>query len=105
MLFRSVAEKKEKEILMANITKHNREHFFSTNFFSTIVAELTDNIKTAIDKVKIEPGFDTWIDRWQNLLQLQQVNNFLNNNTNLTYPTQEQYIQILKFIKQCQKNS
>lgn len=100
----SVAEKQKKEILMANITKHNREHF-NTDFFDLVVAELTDNMKTAIATIKTKPGFDAWTDRWQNLLQCQQVDQFLNNNTDLMFPTKAKYLQILQFIQQYQTHN
>lgn len=98
------AEAKRKEILMTDIAKHNREHFFSNRFLNQVVQELTDNLHQAIVSIQTEPGFDPWIFRWQNLLQFASIQHFLETNKDIRQPTQDQYLQILEFIKQYQKD-
>lgn len=85
---------------MKQIADHNFKHFFSKDFFDLIINELRTNMTEAIDQIKQDPGFDKWLDKWHDLLQFPQIQNFLDVNQNINTPTRQQYKQVLQFIMQ-----
>ena len=90
--------------LMAQIADHNHKHFFSKDFSDFIIDELRTNMTKAFDQIKQDPGFDKWLDKWQRLLQFEQIQDFLDLNQDILMPTRQQYDRVLDFIKQYPKN-
>ena len=90
--------------LMAQIADHNHKHFFSKDFSDLIIDELRTNMTKAFDQIKQDPGFDKWLDKWQRLLQFEQIQDFLDLNQDILMPTRQQYDRVLDFIKQYPKN-
>jgi hypothetical protein len=76
-----------------SIADYNRRWFFSKDFFDLIITELKTNLKSAFDELEQCANYNFWIDKWQTLITYPEVNNFLNTNQNLNYPTKE-------FVKQ-----
>jgi len=85
---------------MAEIVAHNQKHFFSDLFFDSVVNELRENLTKAFKEIKQDPGFDQWIDLWQYRLQHLDIQEFLDNNQNLKYPTRKEHEKVLKYIQQ-----
>jgi hypothetical protein len=60
---------REKKLAEAQaIANHNREHFFSQEFFNLITGELTANLTTALVDVEFTKNYQDWIDCWEQLL-------------------------------------
>ena len=88
---------------MLKIADHNHKHFFSKSFFNLVKNELRTNLGTAFDHVKHDPGFDKWLDRWRNILQVQEIQNFLDVNQDIILPTKQAYNEVLEYIKKYPK--
>jgi hypothetical protein len=86
---------------MAEIVAYNQKHFFSDLFFDSVVNELRENLSKAFKEIKQDPGFDKWIDLWQYRLQHADIQEFLDTNQNLKYPTRKEYEKVLEYIQQC----
>lgn len=84
---------------MKQIVDHNQKHFFSQIFFDSVTSELQANMRQAFDQIKADPGFATWMNRWQYLLKFPEIQNCINNTQTPFAVTTEQYERILQFIK------
>jgi hypothetical protein len=92
-------ERLEKVQCIKEIVQHNQNYFFSKEFFNLILDELNTNLTCAFNQIKSDPGFDAWVERWQSLLKHVEIKEFLQQNNDRVYPTQDQFEQISKFIK------
>ena len=88
---------------MEQIVDHNQKHFFSEAFFDLVISELKTNMSKAFRQIKTDPGFDKWTKRWQHFLMFVEIQEFLDNNQDLIYPTRTQYERIREFIDQYPK--
>jgi len=88
---------------LQQIANHNQKHFFSEGFAYQVIDELGSNMGRAFDKIKQDPGFDVWAQRWQHYLQFPEMQDFLSSNKDLLHPTKHQYDKILDFFKQYPK--
>jgi hypothetical protein len=92
---------REKKLAEARaIAEYNRQHFFSQDFFNQVVNELKTNLNLAITTLKLNPDFQKWINRWEILLDYQEIQDFLKTNQDFDYPTNQKYQEILKFINE-----
>ena len=82
------------------IANYNKKHFFSQEFFNTIVDELKINLTEAFKEQESGNNYIKWINRWEALLSNDNVVEFLNTNKNHKFPTREQVNCILNFAKQ-----
>ena len=94
----SDVQRRDNVQLMAQIADHNHHHFFSEGFLNHVIDELRTNMSNAFDRIKQDPGFDKWFDRWQYLLQFPQIRDFVDVNQDTTLPTRQQYQKVLEFI-------
>jgi len=85
---------------MAVIVAHNQKHFFSDLFFDSVVNELRENLTKAFKEIKLDPGFNKWIDLWEYRLQHAEIQGFLATAQNGRYPTRKEYEKILGYIEQ-----
>lgn len=60
------------------IARHNRRHFFSKEFYNTIIKELDTNVKSAYDKFQGQLDFDNWWQgrKWHHATQHQAFKQF-----------------------------
>jgi hypothetical protein len=82
------------------IADYNKRHFFSKEFFNTVVDELKINLSEAFKEQESGNNYIKWINRWEALLANDNVVEFLNTNKNHKFPTREQVDCILNFAKQ-----
>ena len=83
---------------LAQITDHNQKHFFSEDFSYKITTELRTNMMHAFAQIQADPGFDTWIARWQGRLQHEEMQKFMDNEKDPLMPNRQDYECVLKFI-------
>jgi len=95
----SDAQRTVNNIKITQIVNYNRQHFFSKKFFETVIGELQSNLSHAFHLIRAEPGFEKWVQSWQELLKFPQVNEFLDTNTDLTMPSRQQYMDALAYIQ------
>jgi hypothetical protein len=58
---------KEKKLNQAKaITEYNRKHFFSHEFLTQVVEELTINLEIALAGVKHSKNYKKWVNNWSN---------------------------------------
>jgi hypothetical protein len=81
--------KKNKLAQAQAIADYNRQWFFSQHFFDLVINELTINLKLAFDQLEQCNNYQTWIERWKNLVTYPEINDFLKNNQDVIYPTTE----------------
>ena len=93
-------ERLEKAQCIKEIVQHNQNYFFSKEFFNLVLDELKTNLACAFNQIKSDPGVNAWVERWQNVLKHAEIKEFLQQNDDRRYPTQDHYEQILKFIKE-----
>jgi uncharacterized protein YdiU (UPF0061 family) len=61
--------------------------------------ELRTNMKNAFAQIQADPGFDTWISRWQKRLQHEEIQKFMDQpHENPLFPNRRDYERVLKFI-------
>jgi len=89
---------------LTQIAEHNQKHFFSEMFSDQIITELRTNMKNAFAQIKEDPGFDTWIARWQARLQHEEVQEFMKQDTDPLQPNRHSYERVLKFIADYSKS-
>ena len=89
---------------LTQIAEHNQKHFFSDVFSDQIITELRTNMQNAFAQIKEDPGFDTWIARWQARLQHEEVQEFMEQDTDPLQPNRHSYERVLKFIANYSKS-
>ena len=98
----TATERQDKMAQLHNITKYNRQHFFSDNFFNQILSEFKLNLSMAITEFNNTKNCSSWLNRWEELLSHQSAINFLKNNKDWG-PTPNQletvYKEAKKYIK------
>jgi hypothetical protein len=77
------------------VADYNKKHFFSTEFFQSVINELQTNLKIAFDELDSCNNYIRWYTWWKNLLSYPEVVNFLNTNQNLNLPTMNAVNQLL----------
>jgi hypothetical protein len=82
------------------IADHNRQWFFSQDFFDLIVDELTTNLKLAFKELHTCNNFQPWIDRWNNHMTYPEVIDFLETSQDPDIPSQQAIDHILKIAKE-----
>jgi len=60
--------RQQKMIQAQSIADHNRRHFFSPDFFKTVISELQDNTLQAVNTLQQTNTFTRWPNHWQPLL-------------------------------------
>jgi hypothetical protein len=77
--------RQQKMIQAQSIADHNRRHFFSTDFFKTVVSELQCNILQAVNTLQQTNTFTRWPNYWQQLLDHSdpELVKFLDNSDNV----------------------
>jgi hypothetical protein len=65
------------------IANHNREHFFSQEFFNQVVDELTTNLTTTLTEIESTKNYQDWIDCWDIHLSNSDVLECVTNESNL----------------------
>jgi hypothetical protein len=90
-----------------SIADHNRRHFFSEDFFKTVVSELQDNILQAVDTLKKTNTFTRWPNYWQQLLDHPdpELTEYLDNPNNVPNRVLLQHLMGLVKSKQAQIQS
>ena len=86
------------------IVDHNQKHFFSKDFFNIIINELQTNMRSAFGQIAADPGFDKWIKRWQNYLDVPEIQDFITSNQDYYYADKKQYDFVIKHIEQYSKS-
>lgn len=76
----------KKLVQASEIARRNQQHFYSKNFFQQVIDELKLNLQKAFYQMKIDHDLESWLHRWENLLEFEEVIYFLKNNTNATAP-------------------
>jgi len=82
------------------IADHNRQWFFSQDFFDLIVDELTTNLKLAFKELHACNNFQPWIDRWNNHMTYPEVIDFLETSQDPDIPSRQAIDHILKIAKE-----
>jgi hypothetical protein len=78
---------REKKLIEAQaIANHNREHFFSQEFFNLITGELTANLTTALVDVEFTKNYQGWINCWEQLLSDPNILEYTSNTADLIEP-------------------
>ena len=90
-----VQTRERKMTLAQIIADHNRQHFFSQQFFDIVITELKTNLTIAFEKLKQCNNYHAWINRWQRLITYPEVVKFLNTNQDPTSPNINTINQIL----------
>jgi hypothetical protein len=81
------ATTREKKLIEAQaIANHNREHFFSQEFFNLITGELTANLTTALVDVEFTKNYQGWINCWEQLLSDPNILEYTSNTADLIEP-------------------
>jgi hypothetical protein len=83
---------------MSQIAYHNQKHFFSDDFSNKITTELRTNMMHAFTQIQADPGFDTWISRWQDRLQHEEIQKFIDHEKDPLELNRHSYERVLKFI-------
>ena len=84
---------------LVQIAEHNQKHFFSDAFSNQIICELRTNMLHAFAQIQADPGFDTWIARWQKRLQHEEIQKFMDQpHEDPFLPNRLDYERVLKFI-------
>ena len=79
---------REKKLAEAQvIANHNREHFFSQDFFNLVTGELTANLTTALADIEYTKNYQGWIDRWDSYLSDPDIFKSVSNESNSINPT------------------
>lgn len=84
-------ERQHKLAQLQQIADHNRKHFFSKSFFDQINSELETNLSLAFVKFEQSKSCNNWVNHWTNLTSHQSIVEFLKTNTNLIWPTNQQF--------------
>jgi hypothetical protein len=95
--------KKQKISQARTIAEYNKKLFFSTDFFDQIVSELKINLRTALDQWHAEVDTSAYLDRWEKILDNDQVREYFKLNS--TEPTLDQITAVMAIAKQLQKNN
>jgi hypothetical protein len=84
---------------LGQIAEHNQKHFFSDDFSDKITTELRTNMMHVFAQIQADPGFDTWIARWQKRLQHEEIQKFMDQpHKDPFLPNRRDYERVLKFI-------
>jgi hypothetical protein len=89
-------DKKNLLIKAGEISAYNQSWFFSNDFFQQVTDELEVNLTQAFDISQKLPLNQPRIDLWTEIYNSEIGCEFLNFNTDVTYPTREQVDQWLK---------
>jgi hypothetical protein len=81
------------------IADHNRQWFFSQEFFDLVVDELTTNFKLAFEELSFCNNYKSWIDRWNHFLTYPEMINFIKNNQDVEFPTQQTINQLMQICQ------
>ena len=81
------------------IADHNRRWFFSQEFFDLVVDELTTNFKLAFEELSLCNNYKSWIDRWNHFLTYPEMINFIKNNQDVEFPTQQTINQLMQICQ------
>jgi hypothetical protein len=80
------------------IADYNQQYFFSQEFFEVVINELTTNLQTAFEELRSTNNYNTWLDRWNQLLSHQSVIDYLNTNQNCQLPNNTQFDFVKKIV-------
>lgn len=96
----SPAERINKLIEAQSIADYNRKHVFSKEFFNQVVAELKTNLTITANQ-----EFDTTstVDRLEQFLTYKEIQEYLESESDVCYPTMHQVNAVLKIAKKLQK--
>jgi hypothetical protein len=87
------------KLRLDQIAEHNQKHFFSDAFSDQIIMELRTSMLHAFAQIQADPGFDTWISRWQQRLQHDEIQKFMDQpHEDPLLPNRRDYERVLKFI-------
>jgi predicted XRE-type DNA-binding protein len=81
------------------ITEHNRQHFFSQEFFSQVVNELTTNMTRAFEELDHCNNYTAWYEQWKALSTHPELIEFLNTNQDSHKPTATELDFVLKLVE------
>lgn len=73
------------------IAEYNRRHFFSQEFFNQVVSELKNNLMQAFKELKQGNNGTAWLAWWEHLLTFPEIVEYINTNTNPSYPNIKDY--------------
>ena len=76
---------------LQQIAEFNRKHFFSSKFFNQVITELKENLSIALTKFKNTKSSNYWVSYWNELLSHQSVQDFLESNQDVVFPTTHQF--------------
>jgi hypothetical protein len=99
--------RQQKMIQAQSIADHNRRHFFSEDFFKTVVSELQDNILQAVGTLQKTNTFTRWPNHWQQLLNHPdpELTEYLDNTNNVPNRVLLQHLMGLVKSKQAEIQS
>jgi hypothetical protein len=72
------------------VVEHNRQWFFSKEFFSLVINELTDNLKHAFCQLESIEHYELWLKQCNKILSTSKLVEFIDNNQNEDFPTRAQ---------------
>lgn len=84
------------------ISKYNKKHFFSKDFFEQAITELKNNLQSAVNHLHKVNSFKPFIDRWEQWMTFKEIKDFLENENpgqNPGIPTIIQVNNVLKIAK------
>ncbi len=78
---------KAKKLAQAQlIAEYNKKHFFSREFFNQVIEELTQNFSLAFEIFDQCNSYSRYLDRWNQLLQYKEMQEFLKNENDRSNP-------------------
>ena len=95
--------RKQKMAQAQIITQYNKKLFFSAEFFNLVVKELTDNLKTAIDRCASEPNTTVFVQHWKKVLGYKEMQDYLTTNSNINLPILDAVKYVLEIAKKSTK--
>jgi len=84
------SERIENLARLQEIADHNCRHFFSDEFINLTINELKTNLTEAISEFNSKKSHHDWINHWDQLLLNRSVQDFINKNQDIVYPTKQQ---------------
>jgi hypothetical protein len=76
---------------LQQIAEFNRKHFFSSKFFNQVITELKENLSIAFTEFKNTKSSNHWLGYWNELLPNRSVQDFLESNQDIVFPTTHQF--------------
>jgi hypothetical protein len=93
-------EERSSKMAQANaIADHNRQYFFSQEFFNLAVTELRTNLNQGFDELHRCDNYVGWINRWKEIMSYPEAIEFIETNQNHKDPTKPQIEFVMKLAQ------